>query len=257
MSLMRFLSIFVASVLLVRSTQGASIKFWPAHQPGYRADAQTARRRSIWRRWVLVLFAGFACFSVTTTPADAAGGVRIYGYDELQGGAIANLSRLTATERAALPFSVGFASGSVRLGMKHRYDSPAAFTTAAQFVATKSPGTPNTVPAPGGAARAAKWGSNWQEASLSKTVGEVAGPNPVVTSTAQKTIYTNPTTGTQVIYDRAGNYFRIADGNGQYLMLNGQPVPANVPILKPGGGSAMSGVPKDVRNGLTHFGATP
>jgi hypothetical protein len=174
MSLMGLLSIFVGSVLLVRSTQGASIKFWPAHQPGYRADAQTARRRSIWRRWVLVLSAGFACFSVSTTPADAAGGVRIYGYDALHG-AIANLSRVTVAERTAPTFSARFASGSGTAGVRHWFDPTSADTTAARLVATK-PGPSAVAEAQAEAARISAAGGKrptMTSAAVERTTGKV------------------------------------------------------------------------------------
>ena len=53
--------------------------------------------------------------------------------------------------------------------------------------------------------------------------------------------------------DNAGGYYRIRGADGTYRMLDGSTVPANVPILNSGGGSSMAGVPKDLRQGLTHF----
>jgi hypothetical protein len=71
-------------------------------------------------------------------------------------------------------------------------------------------------------------------------------------------IYTNPDTGMQVVYDVEGGYFRIENPNAssyadRYLDLNGNPIPANVPLLRPDGTYSMVGVPRDVRNALTHF----
>jgi hypothetical protein len=74
-----------------------------------------------------------------------------------------------------------------------------------------------------------------------------------VSYSGQKTILTNNSTGTEVIMHNAGGYYRISGADGTYRMLDGSTVPANVPILKPCGGSAQAGVPKDVRQGLTHF----
>jgi len=108
-----------------------------------------------------------------------------------------------------------------------------------------------------GANRAAKYSSNWQRASLRDTVRRFAGDNPVVQTTASgKTIYKNGQTGIQVVYDNAGNYFRIentkASGVNRYLDLNGNPIPANVPLIKPGR-TTQTGVPSDVRDSVTHF----
>jgi hypothetical protein len=108
-----------------------------------------------------------------------------------------------------------------------------------------------------GAGRATRFGSNWQRASLDETVGRIAGPNPIVETTASgKQIFRNPDTGLQVVYDTAGNYFRVENpgvqGVGRYLDLFGNEIPANVPLVGPRG-TTQTGVPRDVRNGLTHF----
>ncbi|MCL4807650.1 MAG: hypothetical protein KJ062_07630 [Thermoanaerobaculia bacterium] len=108
-----------------------------------------------------------------------------------------------------------------------------------------------------GAERAARFGANWQKASLSESVQRVAGPNPVIEVTASgKTIFRNPESGLQVVYDEAGNYFRVenpaAAGVGRYLDASGNVIPANVPLVKPTG-TGQTGVPPEVRKALTHF----
>ena len=96
-----------------------------------------------------------------------------------------------------------------------------------------------------GARRSAQFGENWQTASLDDALRQHVGSNPSVSYSGQKTTVTGAN-GTEVIIDQAGGYFRIRGSDGVYRMLDGSPVPANVPIIKPGG-STMSGVPKDVR----------
>jgi RHS repeat-associated protein len=108
-----------------------------------------------------------------------------------------------------------------------------------------------------GAARAARFGDNWQSVSLKETISTVAGDAAVVTKTASgKVIYTHPETGVQVVHDVAGNYFRVenpaAIGSRRYLDQFGKLIPDNVPLVKPRGSTEI-GVPKDVRNALTHF----
>lgn len=107
-----------------------------------------------------------------------------------------------------------------------------------------------------GAARAARHGQNWQGASLKKTIDRVAGQNPKITTTPQKTVFSNPKTGVQVVYDNAGNYFRVENpgvsGALRYLDQFGKPIPANVPLIGPKG-VTHTGVPGAVRRALTHF----
>ncbi|MGN4093139.1 filamentous hemagglutinin, partial [Burkholderia gladioli] len=106
---------------------------------------------------------------------------------------------------------------------------------------------------PRGAASATKFGDNWSGGSLSESVNSVAGPNPQVTYTESgKTIYTNPTTGTSVVYDNAGNYYRVQSSTGQYLDKNGNPIPNNVPLVG-ANKTTQTGIPPDLRQGLTHF----
>jgi filamentous hemagglutinin len=109
----------------------------------------------------------------------------------------------------------------------------------------------------GGARRAAQFGENWQSASLKETVGTVAGDSPVVSpAPSGKVIYTNPDTGLRVVYDPAGNYFRVENpalaGELRYMDQFGKPTPKNVPLVKPGR-TTQTGVPPDVRKALTHF----
>lgn len=63
---------------------------------------------------------------------------------------------------------------------------------------------------PAGKVRAEKFTDFQQGASLQGTIARIAGDNPVVTYTASgKTLYTNPVTGQRVVYDNAGNCFRV------------------------------------------------
>lgn len=110
---------------------------------------------------------------------------------------------------------------------------------------------------PAGADRAARYGENWQGVSANETIAQVAGKNPVVTYTESgKTIYTNSTTGMQVVYDNAGRYFRIENTNAtgplRFTDQFGKPIPNNVPLIQPSK-TTLVGVPSDVRNALTHF----
>ncbi|MCP4529089.1 MAG: RHS repeat-associated core domain-containing protein [Aestuariibacter sp.] len=114
-----------------------------------------------------------------------------------------------------------------------------------------------TGPLPSGASRLAQFGMNWREASLQETIGRIAGNNSIIEITGSgKTIYRNPDSGLQVVYDNAGNYFRVenpnATGVGQYLDLYGNEIPANVRLVGPNG-VTQTGLPPDVRKALTHF----
>jgi RHS repeat-associated protein len=113
---------------------------------------------------------------------------------------------------------------------------------------------------PAGANRAAKFGGMQGSASLKETIANVAGRNPTISHTASgKTIYTNPQSGMQVVYDNAGNYFRVENTNVagplRYTDQYGNAISANVPLVK-GTGSTQTGVPADVRRALTHFNNT-
>lgn len=105
--------------------------------------------------------------------------------------------------------------------------------------------------------RAGQFQQNWQPASLQDAVDRIAGENPIPEQTGSgKMTFTNPNTGLRVVYDIAGDYFRVENpagrGPGQYLDQFGAPVPTNVPLVKPGG-STQTGVPPGVRKALTHF----
>lgn len=104
-----------------------------------------------------------------------------------------------------------------------------------------------------GADRATTHSSNWSDASLDQAINDIAGPNPQIKYTQSgKTVYTNPVTGDSVVYDNAGNYFRVEGANGQYLDKSGNQIPNNVPLIKPNK-TSQTGVSSDLRNGLTHF----
>lgn len=110
---------------------------------------------------------------------------------------------------------------------------------------------------PAGAVRAEKFAAMQQKVSARETIKNIAGDDPVVTYTdSGKTLYTNPTTGKQVVYDNAGRYFRVEDttmkGPLRYTDQFGKPIPNNVPLIKKTG-TSQTGVPADVRKALTHF----
>ena len=120
---------------------------------------------------------------------------------------------------------------------------------AAQQVARQAPG----------ASRAAQYGASWREESLAATVRRICGGSPSVHDTSTgKRIWTNPANGLQVVYDKAGDYFRVFNPNAtdkisRWLDQFGHPI-RNIPEIRPGGrGHRMTGVPQDVRNALTHF----
>lgn len=111
-----------------------------------------------------------------------------------------------------------------------------------------------------GKVRAEKFADFQQGVSLRDTVALVAGEKPIVTyTTSGKTLYKNPATGKQVVYDNAGNYFRVEDttitGPLRYTDQFGKSIPNNVVIVREGGYS-QTGIPSDVRRALTHFSNT-
>jgi hypothetical protein len=110
---------------------------------------------------------------------------------------------------------------------------------------------------PAGAARAEKFNKFQQKVSARETIARIAGDDPMITYTASaKTIYLNPATGKQVVYDNAGKYFRVEDttvtGPLRYTDQFGHQIPNNVPLIKQLG-TSQTGVPADVRKALTHF----
>ena len=125
-------------------------------------------------------------------------------------------------------------------------------------------GTPASTPTgpifnPAGAERARMYGGNWQGVSAKDTIARIAGPRPDITHTESgKTIYRNPSTGLQVVYDNAGRYFRVEDtgaagtGAAQYVDQFGKPIPGNVPEFK-SSRTRRTGIPPEVREALTHF----
>lgn len=98
-----------------------------------------------------------------------------------------------------------------------------------------------------------QYSSNWATASLDKVINEFAGSNPIITTTEKgKRIYTNPTTGIQVVEDLSGNYFRIYNpnisGKRAYLDLNG-----NIPNNKLLENGKEAGRSQGEYNAVTHF----
>lgn len=55
-----------------------------------------------------------------------------------------------------------------------------------------------------------------------------------------------------MVHDTAGNYFRVRNSAGQYVDEFGKSIPNNVPLIRPDK-ITQTGVPKDVRQALTHF----
>jgi RHS repeat-associated protein len=102
----------------------------------------------------------------------------------------------------------------------------------------------------GGAARAKKFSSGWGDASLGDAIAKFA-PDAEAVQSGQKILYKNQQTGVQVVYDEAGNYFRVQDtkltGRRQYLDLNG-----NIPNNKVINGKSI-GRSQSEYNQATHF----
>jgi hypothetical protein len=69
---------------------------------------------------------------------------------------------------------------------------------------------PNIAP---GASRANKFSNGWGNGSLRNTVDNVAPDAVPYDTPSGKTIYSNDQTGKQVVYDKAGNYYRVEDTN--------------------------------------------
>ena len=111
----------------------------------------------------------------------------------------------------------------------------------------------NTEKLTGGAARAEQYSNNWPTGNLDKAINDFAGTNPIITTTEKgKRIYTNPTTGIQVVEDISGNYFRIYNpnisGKRAYLDLNG-----NIPNNKLLENGKEAGRNQGEYNAVTHF----
>ena len=111
----------------------------------------------------------------------------------------------------------------------------------------------NTEKLTGGAARVEQYSNNWPIGNLDKAINDFAGTNPIITTTEKgKRIYTNPTTGIQVVEDISGNYFRIYNpnisGKRAYLDLNG-----NIPNNKLLENGKEAGRNQGEYNAVTHF----
>ncbi len=110
-------------------------------------------------------------------------------------------------------------------------------------------GTSETVA--GGAKRAAQYADEWTNASLDDAIQKFAPNSTPVETSIGKLIYGNSETGINVVYDKAGNYFRIENinisGSRRYLDLNG-----NTLYNKVVDGKTM-GIPKGEYQQLTHF----
>lgn len=190
--------------------------------------------------------------------AKLSGGLEIVGYD-------AEGNPEYAVKPSAAIFGPGRSTGSsqgaagntVRVGGGSAFEVDVGNGANDWNDASTGSGAPNApVYNPQGAARAAANGGNWSSGSLSDTVRNIVGSSPDVTyTTSGKTIYTNPTTGMAVVYDNAGNYYRVQNGAGQYLDQSGNAIPNNVPLIGPNK-TTQTGVPSGVRNGLTHFNNT-
>ena len=105
--------------------------------------------------------------------------------------------------------------------------------------------------AKGGAARVARYSSEWGNTSLKCVINRFAPSSKGVKTSTGKTVYKNKETGIQVVADDAENYFRIENtnltGKRKYLDLDG-----NIPNNKVVNGRT-SGRSKAEYNQVTHF----
>jgi len=103
----------------------------------------------------------------------------------------------------------------------------------------------------GGAARAKQYSSGWGDASLNEAINKFA-PDAEAVQNGSKVIYKNDQTGVQIVYDEAGNYFRIQDtkvvGKRSYTDMNGT-IPAN----KVRENGTQTGRSQAEYNQITHF----
>ncbi len=101
-----------------------------------------------------------------------------------------------------------------------------------------------------GLERAAKFGAEWGNASLKQTIQKFA-PNSQGLVVGNKILYQNHKTSIQVVYDKAGNYFRIEKttltGKRRYLDIEGH-LPNNKII-----DGRVSGRNQAEYNQITHF----
>jgi RHS repeat-associated protein len=125
--------------------------------------------------------------------------------------------------------------------------------TVADMIEFTTEQTPVTVALPSsrGHERAIKFGNDWEESSLSKTIAKFTPhAKPTFTLTG-KSLYLNPVTGMQVVVDNTGGYFRIQDtkllGRRVYTDLNG-----NIPNNKIINGKTV-GRTQSEYNQVTHF----
>jgi filamentous hemagglutinin family protein len=179
---------------------------------------------------------GLAACGTVLCPAGApaiVGGAALagYGYGTLK----------TASEAFSTDFTNLFAQENEGTGSAQ---------TGAQGEADSSGGTGSGGAPKGGAARAAQYSANWESSSLQSALNKFA-PGAKGTVSGQKTIYTNPETGIEVVFDNAGNYFRIQNtnltGKRSYLDLNG-----NIPNNKIVDGKQL-GRSQAEYNQVTHF----
>jgi len=102
-----------------------------------------------------------------------------------------------------------------------------------------------------GAARAQKYSSGWGSASLNEAIDKFA-PDAEAVQNGSKIIYRNDKTGVQIVYDEAGNYFRIQDtkvaGKRSYTDMNG-----NIPTNKVRENGTQTGRSQAEYNQVTHF----
>ena len=110
-------------------------------------------------------------------------------------------------------------------------------------------GTSETVA--GGTKRAKQFANGWGNGSLYDSIKKFAPGSTPISTTSGKLIYTNNITGIQVVYDKAGNYFRIEDtnilGKRRYLDLDGNSMTNKIVNGK------QMGRPKGEYQQLTHF----
>ena len=168
------------------------------------------------------------------------------------GGAVVTPPSVVCTPNGGCAVAPGIAAaGTPGYGAGNTILNDGGGSSSDQTASGKEPTSP--VLNPDGAARAAKNGGNWSSGSLSETVAQIAGPNPKISYTdSGKTVYTNPETGKSVVYDNAGNYYRVQDASGQYLDKSGNPLPNNVPMIGQNK-TTQTGIPSSLRQALTHY----
>ena len=116
----------------------------------------------------------------------------------------------------------------------------------------KSNGKPNKVK--GGIGRSNEYRDNWKHESLQTAIDKIApGAQGQQSPNGHKIVFENSQTGKRVVYDIAGDYFRVEDpsipGKRFHTDINGNPIPNNI---KTDNGT-QRGLTKPEYEAMTHF----